>query len=49
MKSDYSEAFERFWKLYPRKIGKRAAWTMWKREVERNDGLTVAPASEENH
>ena len=33
MKSDYSAEFERFWKLYPRKIGKRAAWLVWQRQI----------------
>ena len=33
MKSDYSEGFERFWKLYPRKTAKHAAWLVWKKTV----------------
>ena len=32
----YSEAFEQFWNLYPRKIGKRAAWLAWQRQVKRD-------------
>ena len=32
--SDYSAGFERFWKLYPRRIGKRAAWLVWKRQTK---------------
>ena len=31
--SQYSAGFERFWKLYPRKDYKHAAWIMWKRHV----------------
>lgn len=27
----YSERFEEFWKLYPRKVGKGAAWKAWER------------------
>ena len=44
MKSDYSAGFERFWKLYPRKIGKRAAYMVWKRHVK--PGLLLAVATE---
>ena len=32
--SIYSQGFEAFWKLYPRKIGKRAAWLKWNRHVK---------------
>ena len=39
MKSDYSAGFERFWKLYPRKIGKKAAWLDWKRQANPSDLL----------
>ena len=40
LKAQYSAAFERFWKLYPRKIGKRAAWLVWKRQIQpRQRGL----------
>lgn len=31
-KSDYSEKFEQWWALYPRKTGKGAAWKKWKSE-----------------
>jgi hypothetical protein len=27
----YSDSFEEFWKLYPKKIGKGAAYKLWKR------------------
>jgi hypothetical protein len=30
-KSDYPEAFERWWKIYPRHVGKGEAFTAWKR------------------
>ena len=33
MKSDYSAGFERFWKIYPRKKVKHAAWLVWKKTV----------------
>jgi len=32
IKSKYSAAFTAFWSEYPRKIGKGAAWKVWKRE-----------------
>ena len=31
-KSSYSEQFERWWAIYPRKTAKGAAWNRWKRE-----------------
>ena len=31
---DYSKAFERFWKLYPRKKVKHAAWQKWQKYVK---------------
>lgn len=31
IKSEYSEEFDIFWKEYPRKIGKAAAWKAWKK------------------
>ena len=34
MKSDYSAGFEQFWKIYPRKTAKRAAWLEWLRQVK---------------
>ena len=37
--SRYREAFERFWKLYPRHIGKRAAWLVWQRHVDQSSLL----------
>lgn len=30
--TSYSTAFEAFWQLYPRKVGKDAAWRVWKRK-----------------
>ena len=39
MKSDYSAGFELFWKVYPRKIGKRAAWLVWMRQIRQSDLL----------
>lgn len=33
--SEYSQAFLRFWDLYPRKIEKKAAWRKWKATVTR--------------
>ena len=42
MKSDYSAGFEQFWKLYPRKIGKRAAWLVWQRDTKPRTSLTEA-------
>ena len=32
--SNYSFAFERFWKLYPRKKVKHAAWLVWKKKIK---------------
>lgn len=29
--SPYSEEFERFWAVYPRKVGKGAAWAAWQK------------------
>ncbi len=29
--STYSEKFERFWNVYPKKVGKGEAWKIWKR------------------
>lgn len=29
--SEYSADFELFWSHYPRRVGKRAAWLIWKR------------------
>ena len=34
LKAQYSAGFERFWKLYPRKKVKHAAWLVWKRTVK---------------
>lgn len=31
-KSDYSEQFEKWWSIYPRKTAKGAAWNRWKRD-----------------
>ena len=31
-KSSYSEQFERWWAIYPRKTAKGAAWNRWKRD-----------------
>jgi hypothetical protein len=28
----YSEEFERFWKAYPKRVGKKASWTEWKKK-----------------
>ena len=31
--TEYSEAFEAFWKAYPRRVGKDAAYKVWKRRL----------------
>ena len=31
---DYSAGFERFWKIYPRKKVKHAAWIVWQKNVK---------------
>jgi hypothetical protein len=28
--NEYSPAFERFWRAYPRRVGKNAAWERWR-------------------
>lgn len=30
--SDYSDEFEQFWSAYPKKTGKGAAWSSWKKQ-----------------
>ena len=40
----YSEEFETFWKLYPRKIGKQAAWKVWQRQINKSDLLATLTA-----
>lgn len=34
----YSDEFEAFWKVYPRKVGKRAAWKAWQQAL-RHDSV----------
>ena len=43
----YSDAFEQFWALYPRRTGKLAAWRVWERvsrksPVVTEDGIIAA-------
>ena len=43
----YSDAFEKFWALYPRRTGKLAAWRVWERvsrkcPVATEDGIIAA-------
>lgn len=32
--SDYTPEFEEMWKIYPRHVGKGAAWKVWKRQIK---------------
>lgn len=41
MTTKYSEAFERFWKSYPRKIAKPKAWQAWQKHVDETDAFMV--------
>jgi uncharacterized protein YdaU (DUF1376 family) len=44
----YSEAFEEFWQLYPRKEGKGQAWKVWER-IKGRPGVDVLRSSIELH
>jgi hypothetical protein len=46
VKGKTSPQFEVFWKLYPRKIGKGAAWLSWKKQPEgQNELLEMCSAA----
>ena len=42
----YTEAFERFWKVYPKSADKRTAFNAWKRAVKRADPETILAGAE---
>ena len=42
----YTEAFERFWKVYPKSADKRTAFNAWKRAVKRADPETIMAGAE---
>lgn len=42
--NQYSEEFEEFWSIYPRKVGKKRAYDLWKRRLTvRNQELKAQP------
>ncbi len=48
-KSEYSKEFESFWKEYPRKVGKGAAWKVWKKIKGANKLFMAIVQSVKNH
>lgn len=42
----YTEAFERFWKVYPKSADKRTAFNAWKRAVKRADPEAILAGAE---
>jgi len=40
--SEYSDEFEQFWKLYPKKTGKGEAWKSWKKQNPKLEDTTKA-------
>lgn len=43
---DYSSDFERFWKLYPKKVGKIGAYREWQRAIKGTPIETIISAAE---
>lgn len=44
---NYTDDFERFWKLYPRKLAKEAALKAWKTAIQKTDCETIISAAAE--
>ena len=42
LSKNYSESFLRFWAIYPRKVGKGAAWASWQRQRPDFDAIAAA-------
>ncbi|GAB7387404.1 hypothetical protein BSNK01_12400 [Bacillaceae bacterium] len=45
-KNLYNAQFERFWEVYPRKVGKKRAYALWQRRVKEEDPETLILAAE---
>src|SRR5690606_11313589 len=45
--SGYTEAFERFWRVYPRRVGKKAAFKAWNRLLKRSRDNPNPPTEEQ--
>lgn len=43
----YTEAFERFWRVYPRRVGKKAAFKAWNRLLKRSRDNPNPPTEEQ--
>jgi len=45
-KFDYSAEFQHFWRVYPRRVGKRMAWEAWKSVLTDVDAVTLIHSAE---
>jgi len=44
--NDYSDSFEAFWKLYPRRVGKRQAFLSWQKATKRATAAEISAGAE---